>query len=60
MTDKKNIAQEPEANEPLHRVVGAWEQYGKKILIGVAAVVVVAGGIFGYKYLVSEPKEKEA
>jgi len=60
MTDKKNIAQEPEANEPVHRVVSIWDQYSKQILGGIAVVVVVAAGIFGYKYFVSDPNEKAA
>lgn len=59
MTDKKDIAQ-VEANDTVHKVTGIWEQYGKKVLIGIGAVVVIVGGYFGYKNLVSAPNEKKA
>ncbi len=59
MTDKKDIAQ-PEATDPFHKVTGAWNQYGKQISIGLAAIVIVVGGYFGYKYFISEPNEKKA
>lgn len=36
------------------------EKYGKKICIGIAAVVVVALGWMGYKHFISEPKEQAA
>jgi len=59
MTDKKDIAQ-PEATDPLDKITGTWNQYGKQISIALAAVVIVVGGYFGYKYFISEPNEKKA
>ena len=59
MTDKKDIAQ-PEAPDPFHKVTGAWNRYGKQASIGLAAIIIVVGGYFGYKYFISEPNEKKA
>jgi tetratricopeptide (TPR) repeat protein len=59
MTDKK-VSSQPEATDPLERVVGAWAQYGKQVSIGVAIIIVIVGAIFGYKYFVSEPNELKA
>jgi tetratricopeptide (TPR) repeat protein len=47
-------------NDAVDKVTGFWFQYSKQILIGLAAIIIVVGGIFGYYYLVSEPKEKAA
>ncbi|KYP14825.1 tetratricopeptide repeat protein [Flavihumibacter sp. CACIAM 22H1] len=61
MAENKNIPVQPdETNEVVDRVTGFWQQNSKNILIGLTALVVVAGGIVGYKYLVAEPKEKKA
>jgi len=59
MTDKKDIPQ-VEDNDTVHRVTGIWEQYGKKAIIGLAIIVVIVGGYFGYKSLVTGPNEKKA
>ena len=37
-----------------------FEKYKKQLLIGLAAVVVVVGGVFAYRELVSGPREAEA
>jgi tetratricopeptide (TPR) repeat protein len=36
------------------------EGYGKQTLIAVLVLVILVGSYFGYKYLVQEPKEKQA
>ncbi|MBS1566477.1 MAG: hypothetical protein JST39_18985, partial [Bacteroidetes bacterium] len=59
MTDKKDIVRTEEA-DAADRVTGMWEQYGKKAVIGLAAVIVIVGGYFAYKNLVSAPNEKKA
>jgi tetratricopeptide (TPR) repeat protein len=59
MTEKNQVVV-PEVNDPVERVAGFWNQYSKQILIGVAAIVVIAGGIFGYNYFVAVPNEKKA
>jgi predicted negative regulator of RcsB-dependent stress response len=59
MTEKNQVP-ETDANDPVDRVAGFWNQYSKQILIVAAAIVVVAAGFFGYRYFVSEPNEKKA
>lgn len=61
MAENTNVPVQPEASaEVVDKVTGYWQQNSKNILIGLAAIIVVAGGIVGYKYLVAEPKEKSA
>lgn len=59
MAEKTNLPL-PEANDPVDRVTGFWNQYSKQILIAVAAIIIVGGGFYAYKTLVSEPNEKKA
>jgi predicted negative regulator of RcsB-dependent stress response len=59
MAEKNNLPV-AEANEAVDRVTGFWYQYSKQILIGFAALVLLIGGFFGYKYFISEPNEKKA
>jgi hypothetical protein len=37
-----------------------WSQYNKPLLIAAIAIIVVAGGYFGYKYFFKEPQEVKA
>jgi tetratricopeptide (TPR) repeat protein len=60
MADKNNNIPETEINDALDKVTGFWNQYSKQILIAVAAVVIVAAGFLGYKYLISDPNEQKA
>ncbi|MEP6748522.1 MAG: tetratricopeptide repeat protein [Bacteroidota bacterium] len=59
MADKINVPA-TETNDAVDRVTGFWFRYSKQILIGFAAVLIVVGGIFAYKSLISEPNEKKA
>jgi predicted negative regulator of RcsB-dependent stress response len=59
MTEKNEIPA-TEANDPVERFAGFWNQYSKQILIGIAVLILVAGGFFGYNYFVSAPNEKKA
>lgn len=61
MAENTNIPVQPvESNEVVDRVTGFWQQNSKNILIGLTAVIVIAGGIVGYKYLIAEPNERKA
>lgn len=61
MAENTNMPVQPDAStEVVDKVTGFWQQNSKKILIGLTAIIVIAGGIVGYKYLVAEPKEKSA
>ena len=35
-------------------------KYKNKFLVGIAAIVIIVGGILGYKHFISEPNEKKA
>jgi tetratricopeptide (TPR) repeat protein len=59
MAEKIQI-QEPETNEVVDRVTGFWQNYNRPLLIGLAALVLVVGGIFAYKYFVSDPNQQKA
>ncbi|MBZ5856164.1 YfgM family protein [Flavihumibacter profundi] len=61
MADHKHIPVEtiPEV-EIVDKVTGFWQQNSKNILIGVAAIVIIAGGVAGYKYFISGPKTEKA
>jgi tetratricopeptide (TPR) repeat protein len=57
MADKKQIPVETvEIKEATSNLAGFWEKNNKNILIALAAVFVIAGGIVGYKYFIAEPK----
>jgi len=59
MAEKIQV-QEPEVNEVVDKVTGLWSQYSKPALLAIGALILVVGGIFGYKYFISEPNEKKA
>jgi len=59
MTDKNKLPV-AEERDTVEKVTGFWNQYSKQILIGIAAILIVGGGIFGYNYLISGPNEKKA
>jgi predicted negative regulator of RcsB-dependent stress response len=59
MTDKNKLPV-TEEKDTVEKVTGFWNQYSKQILIGIAAILVVGGGIFGYNYFISGPNEKKA
>jgi len=51
---------EPEQTEVLERAKGFWEKNSKVILYISSAVILLAGGYLGYKYLVQVPNEQKA
>ena len=51
---------EPEQTEVLERAKGFWEKNSKLILYISSAVILLAGGYLGYKYLVQVPNEQKA
>ena len=51
---------EPEQTEVLERAKGFWEKNSKLILYISSAVILLAGGYLGYKYLVQVPNELKA
>ncbi len=51
LSEEKNVVEE------FHHT---WSRYGKQIAYAVVIIVLVVGGVFAYKYLVSEPNEAKA
>lgn len=60
------MAEQKHTNSPLdlEEAVSSSEafllKYKNKILVGIAAVVVIIGGFMGYKHFISEPREQKA
>lgn len=49
-----------ETNQTLVRAQGFWDKFQKPVLIIVAAVILVAGGWYGYNEYILKPKEEKA
>lgn len=49
-----------ETNQALVRAQGFWQKFQKPVLIIVVAVVLVAGGWYGYNEYILKPKEEKA
>lgn len=64
MTTKSKASEEKDPEVAIENVLGKTESFlmqnGRSLLIGLAVVVVVVGGFFGYKYLVAVPREAKA
>jgi len=60
MAEKNNLPVTEASDNTVDRVTGFWNQYSKQILIGFAAILILGGVFFGYKYLIAEPNEKKA
>ena len=65
MADTKNVQPEvvevvDDSAKILGQAKGFWEKNKKFILIGGGAIVLLAGGWFGYKKFISEPNEEKA
>lgn len=60
MAEKQVKAEQNEAEAVVAKAKGFWTAYSKPIMIVGSLIIVLLGGYYGYKKLVSEPKEKEA
>ena len=60
MPEIKNPAHLEEEKNPVAELQGAWEKYGKQVTYALIGIIVVVGGFFAYRNLISEPKEKQA
>jgi predicted negative regulator of RcsB-dependent stress response len=58
MSDKN--LQDTEQQELIRNAQGFWEKNNKMILIITSAVILIAGGYLGYKYLFQLPNEEKA
>src|SRR5947209_5521705 len=60
MAEVKSARPVTESEAVIERAKDFWEQYGKIISIVLGAAILIVGGIFVYKKLIKEPKEKKA
>ncbi len=60
MSEIKHPAHLEDEKNPVAELHGAWDKYGKQLSIALVAIVVIVGGFFAYRNLVSEPNEKQA
>src|SRR5579872_1834608 len=60
MSEIKRPARLEEEKNPIADIQHAWEKYGKLASYVLLGIIVVVGGFFAYRDLVSEPKEKQA
>lgn len=58
MAENKHLEQADQ--EVVDKAVGFWNAYGKKLSIGIVALVVLVGGYWAYGYFVQGPQEKKA
>ena len=60
MSEIKHPAHLEDEKNPVAELHSAWEKYGKQLSIALVAIIVIVGGFFAYRNLVSEPNEKQA
>lgn len=49
-----------ENKDAIQQAKGFWDQYSKPIIYAGTAIILLIVGWYGYKYLIAEPREKEA
>ncbi len=57
---QEELAPEQEIQNALSKTEKFIEENTKTLIIALAAIVIIVGGVFGYKYLVSEPRAEKA
>ncbi|HET9058255.1 MAG TPA: tetratricopeptide repeat protein [Chitinophagaceae bacterium] len=61
MTEKQKLSQKLAEEAPaIKSALGFWEKYSKQIIYVSAAIIILGGGYFFYKYWVVEPKNTKA
>src|ERR1700742_3967252 len=60
MPEIKHPAHLEEEKNPIAQLENAWDRYGKKASYVLIVLIVIVGGFFAYKTMVSEPNEKKA
>ena len=60
MSEIKHPAHLENEKNPVAELHSAWDKYGKQLSIALVAIIVIVGGFFAYRNLVSEPNEKQA
>lgn len=60
MADKKHVHEGDSGEMIIARAKDFWERNNRMIMIIGAAIIILGGGYFGYKYFFQLPKEKKA
>src|ERR1700761_2438485 len=60
MSDKNIAVTELDTDDVLLRAQSFWQKFQKPITIGLVAIVVIAGGWYGYNEWVVKPNEEKA
>src|SRR5579872_3860123 len=60
MSEIKRPAHLEEEKNPVAELQNAWEKYGKTASYALLVIVLIVGGVFAYRNLISEPKERQA
>jgi len=60
MSEIKHPAHLEQEKNPIDQFQHFWDRYGKQAGYGLLVLILLIGGYFGYKNLVSEPNEKKA
>ena len=60
MADKKQIQDPLDLDQAMSSSEAFIIKYKNKFLAGIAAIVIVVGGVLGYQHFISEPNEKKA
>lgn len=60
MSEIKHPAHLENETNPVEKLQHFWDRWGKQTGYALLAIVLVVGGIFAYKNLISEPNEKKA
>ena len=60
MSEIKKPAHLEEEKNPVAEFQNAWDKYGKTASYALLVVVLVVGGFYAYRNLISEPKERQA
>lgn len=60
MSEIKKPAHLEEEKNPVAEFQNAWDKYGKTASYVLLVIVLIVGGFYAYRNLISEPKEKQA
>jgi len=60
MTEIKQALHVEDEKNPWAQILNYWDKYKKQITYALAVIVLVIGGLLGYRYMIQLPNEKKA
>jgi tetratricopeptide (TPR) repeat protein len=60
MPEIKHPAHLKEEKNPIEKFQHLWDRYGKQAGYALFVIILIVGGVLGYKYMVSDPNETKA